>query len=113
MGHQSVTTKGRLVSGYFAQSGYPSQENLAIETTFFCLLEIFVLTSFHALKSLPFGVVKSKGFVHTCVYVGQDINSFERQNKIPHRGLAKAALHPVFRPPLPHLARDRIANCLP
>ena len=35
------------------------------------------------------------------------------RKKIPHRGLAKAALHPVFRPPLPHLARDRIAKCLP
>ena len=34
--------------------------------------------------------------------------------KIPHRGLAEAALHPVFRPPLPNMARDhRIANCLP
>ena len=36
-----------------------------------------------------------------------------KRGKIPHRGLAKAALHPVFRPPLPHVARDRIANCLP
>ena len=33
-----------------------------------------------------------------------------KRGKIPHRGLAKAALHPVFRPP--HVARDRIAKCL-
>ena len=36
-------------------------------------------------------------------------DSGAKSGKTTHNGLAKAALHPVFRPPLPHLARDHIA----